>query len=184
MLSSALRNTVLTAVATCLAHAQIEVHSGTKITCRLEQTLSSATAGEGQPVQLTVTENVYVGNTLVSPQGSAVSGTIISAMPKRRIGPTGKLDFSIDKVRALDGQYIPVRYTINRRTGRQHARPHAMTAAFFLVDDGQGCDCESRPHGGCVCRSGPKRRHRGRSRWWTPSPVTPRCRAWPAASPR
>ena len=134
MLSSAIRNTVLTAVAASLAHAQIEVPSGTKITCRLEQTLSSATADEGQPVQMTVTENVYVGNTVVIPQGAGVVGTIISAVPKRRMGRTGKLDFSIDKVRAVDGQYIPVRYTINKKEGGSHGvRTGVLTAGAAIL---------------------------------------------------
>lgn len=134
MLRSALRNTVLTAVAASLAHAQIEIPSGTKVTCRLEQTLSSATADEGQPVQLTVTENVYVGNTVAIPQGAAVVGTIISAIPKRRMGRTGKLDFSIDKVRAVDGQYIPVRYTINKKEGGSHGvRTGVLTAGAAIL---------------------------------------------------
>ncbi|MCC6538982.1 MAG: PEGA domain-containing protein [Bryobacterales bacterium] len=134
MLNATLRNIVLTAVAASLAHAQIEIPSGTKVTCRLEQTLSSATADEGQPVQMTVTENVYVGNTVAIPQGAAVVGTIISAVPKRRMGRTGKLDFSIDTVRAVDGQYIPVRYTINKKEGGSHGvRTGVLTAGAAIL---------------------------------------------------
>ena len=33
------------------------------------------------------------------------------------MGRTGKLDFSIDKVRAADGEWIPLRYTMHKREG-------------------------------------------------------------------
>jgi hypothetical protein len=33
------------------------------------------------------------------------------------MGRTGKLDFSIDKVRVADGEYVPLRYTMQKREG-------------------------------------------------------------------
>lgn len=33
------------------------------------------------------------------------------------MGRTGKLDFSVDKVRAADGEYIPLRYTMQKKEG-------------------------------------------------------------------
>ena len=33
------------------------------------------------------------------------------------MGRTGKLDFSIDKVRAADGNFVPLRYTMQKREG-------------------------------------------------------------------
>jgi hypothetical protein len=95
----------------------ITVPNGTKISTRLEQMLSSATAEQGQQVQLTVTENVKIGDTVVIPQGAPVLGTIVLAQEKRRMGRTGKLDFSIDKVRVADGEYVPLRYTMQKREG-------------------------------------------------------------------
>jgi len=37
------------------------------------------------------------------------------------MGRAGKLDFSIDRVRALDGEWIPLRYTVNKKSGGSHA---------------------------------------------------------------
>ena len=96
----------------------IVVPSGTKVACRLEQTISSATADEGQQVQLAVTENVKVNDQIVIPQGSACVGTIVLATAKRSMGRSGKLDFSIDKVRIGDGDNVPLRYTMQKKSGK------------------------------------------------------------------
>lgn len=100
-----------------IGFGEVIIPNGTKITARLEQTISSATAEQGQQVQLSVTENVKVGDTVVIPQGAPVIGTIVMAQEKRRMGRTGKLDFSIDKVRVADGDFIPLRYTMQKREG-------------------------------------------------------------------
>lgn len=104
-------------VAGQLASAQMVVPSGTKISARLEQTISSATAEQGQQVQLSVTEAVKVNGVVAIPQGAPVIGTIVQAQEKRNMGRTGKLDFSVDKVRAADGEFIPLRYTMQKKEG-------------------------------------------------------------------
>jgi hypothetical protein len=111
---------VLAAMAN-VAIGQVLIPNGTKITCRLEQTISSATAEEGQPVQLTVTDPIRVNGVVVIPQGAPVMGTIVMAQEKRRMGRTGKLDFSIDKVRSADGEFIPLRYTMHKKEGGSKA---------------------------------------------------------------
>jgi hypothetical protein len=127
---------------------QIEIPDGTKVSCRLEQTISSATAEQGQQVQLSVTEQVKVGEVVVIPQGATVIGTVVEAQEKRRMGRTGKLDFSIDKVRAADNEYIPLRYSVTKRQGGSHAvSTGVMTAGaavlfwpaapFFLLRKGK-----------------------------------------------
>lgn len=130
-------------------HAQqLEIQDGTKVSCRLEQTISSATAEQGQQVQLSVTEDVKLNGTIVIPQGSTVIGTIVLAEEKRRMGRTGKLDFSIDKVRAVDGEYISLHYTLTKKEGGSHAvSTGVMTAGaavlfwpaapFFLLRKGK-----------------------------------------------
>lgn len=100
-----------------LSLAQITIPSGTKVTCRLEQSLSSATAQEGQAVNLSVTEDVRVNDVVVIRQGATVYGAVTMASEKRRMGRSGKLDFSIEKVRAADGEFIPLRYTPFKKSG-------------------------------------------------------------------
>lgn len=97
--------------------SEVIIPNGTKISARLEQTLTSATAEQGQQVQLSVTENVRVGDTIVIAQGAPAIGTVVLAQEKRSMGRTGKLDFSIDKVRVVDGDFVPLRYTMQKREG-------------------------------------------------------------------
>lgn len=127
-------NGIAVAVATCaIGSAQIVLPSGTKITCRLDQTISSATAEQGQPVQLSVTDAVRVNDVVVIPQGAAVVGTVVQAQEKRSMGRTGKLDFSIDKVRASDGEYIPLRYTMQKKEGGSKATSTGVITAGVAV---------------------------------------------------
>jgi hypothetical protein len=112
-----LRGALACVLSAGIGFGEVVIPNGTKISTRLEQTISSATAEQGQQVQLSVTENVKVGDTVVIPQGSQVLGTIVIAQEKRRMGRTGKLDFSIDKVRVADGDFVPLRYTMQKREG-------------------------------------------------------------------
>ena len=100
-----------------ISYGEVVIPSGTKVACRLEQAISSATADEGQQVQLSVTENVKVNDVIVIPQGSACVGAIVVASAKRSMGRSGKLDFSIDKVRVGDGDSVPLRYTMQKKAG-------------------------------------------------------------------
>lgn len=117
MKKSFLNCLALSFVAAGLCHSQVVIPSGTKVTTRLEQTISSASAQEGQSVNLSVTEDIRIDDVVVIPQGATVQGTIVMAQEKRRMGRSGKIDFSIDKVRAADGHFIPLRYTPYKKAG-------------------------------------------------------------------
>ena len=116
----------------CLA--QVTIPDGTKLRVRLEQPLSSATAEHGQSVELTVAEAVKVNDVVVIRDGARVTGTVTEAVPKRRMGRAGKLDFSIDRVSALDNQWIPLRYTLQKKAGESHAvRTGIITAGVAIA---------------------------------------------------
>lgn len=115
------------------AAAQTVVSDGTKIRVRLDQMISSATADQGQPVELSVTEPVYVNNQVVIPEGARVTGTVTEAHEKRRMGRAGKLDFSIDRVRGVDGGWIPLRYTITKKNGDSKAVTTGVLTAGAAV---------------------------------------------------
>jgi hypothetical protein len=116
-----------------LTAAQLVLPNGTKLTCRLEQTLSSATADEGQQVQLSVTEPVKVNGVVVIPQGAPVIGSIVLAEQKKSLGRAGKLDFSVDKVRAADGEYIPLRYTMHKKAGEGKGTSTGIMTAGAVI---------------------------------------------------
>jgi hypothetical protein len=109
--------------------AETILPEGTKIHVRLEQSISSATAEEGQHVELCVTDAVRVGDVVVIAEGAHVTGTIMQAHEKRRMGRAGRVDFSIDRVKAIDNQWIPLRYTVTRKSGQSHALSTGILAA-------------------------------------------------------
>ena len=49
------------------------------------------------------------------------------------MGRAGKLDFSIDRVRAIDGEWIPIRYTVNKASGGSHAVSTGVMTAGAAV---------------------------------------------------
>lgn len=116
-----------------LAAAQITIPDGTKLRVRLDQTISSATAEQGQAVELSITEAVRVNDQVVIPDGARVTGTVTMAQEKRHMGRAGKLDFSIDRVRAIDGEWIPIRYTVNKAAGGSHAVSTGVLTAGAAV---------------------------------------------------
>jgi hypothetical protein len=116
-----------------LAAAQITIPDGTKLRVRLDQTISSATAEQGQAVELSITEAVKLNDQVVIPDGARVTGTVTMAQEKRHMGRAGKLDFSIDRVRAVDGEWIPIRYTVNKAAGGSHAVSTGVLTAGAAV---------------------------------------------------
>src|ERR1700721_4522877 len=88
-----------------VVNAQITTPDGAKVRVRTSQMISSATAEQGQEVQFEVAEAIEVDSTVLIPEGAMVTGTVTEAHEKRRLGRGGKLDFSIDRVRAADGKW-------------------------------------------------------------------------------
>jgi len=122
---------ILLSVLSCSAQGVLP--EGTKLRVRLDQNISSATAEEGQIVELSVTDALKVGDTIVVPEGARVTGTITQAQEKRRMGRAGKLDFSIDRVKSADNQWIPLRYTVTKKSGQSHAVSTGILTAGAAV---------------------------------------------------
>lgn len=117
-----------------LSLAQVTLPEGTKLRVRLEQVVSSASAEEGQPVELTIADEVALNGTVLIKEGARVTGTITQAVGKRRMGRPGKLDFSIDRVAAADGQWVPIRYSLRKKSGDSHTiRTGIITAGVAVA---------------------------------------------------
>ena len=123
---------ILTAL-TGLSLAQVQIPDGTKIRLRLESPISSATAEEGQTVSFSVADPVRAGNAIVIAQGAGATGTVTLSQKRRRMGRTGKLDFSIDRVRAVDGQWIPVRYAVTKKDGGNRVMATGITTGILAA---------------------------------------------------
>lgn len=125
---------LLAMLSAMIATAQVVIPDGTRLRVRLDQSISSASADEGQIVELSVAEAIKVAEQIVIPEGARVTGTVTQAQERRRMGRAGKLDFSIDRVRAVDGEWVPLRYTLNKKNGESHAvRTGVITAGVAVV---------------------------------------------------
>jgi PEGA domain len=128
-----LKHMLVMPVLAAIASAQVVIPDGTKMRLRLDQTLSSATADEGQTVELSVAESVTVDGVTVVQEGSRATGTVVVAQEKRRMGRAGKLDFSVDRVRGVNGQWLPVRYTLTKKEGDSKAVSTGVITAGVAV---------------------------------------------------
>jgi hypothetical protein len=83
----------------------IIVPSGTTLTVRLEQALSSKTAQAGQTFLATTAQPVSVEGKSAIPTGSTVSGTVVSAKAKGKIKGAGELSLALTSITVLGHTY-------------------------------------------------------------------------------
>lgn len=103
---------LLTAFAAVPLMAQVlTIEDGTPVRLRLNRSVSSATAHEGDMVDFEVTEPVVARGLVVIPKGSIALGHVSKVRAKRRLGRAGELEISIDSVRVGDGGTASLRAT-------------------------------------------------------------------------
>jgi len=93
----------------------IKVSDATGVRLSLTEPLSSATNKEDDPVRFEVTEDVKVGDIVAIPKGSTAVGHIVDVEPRKRMGRAGKLNFSVDHVKAPDGTNVRLRASATRK---------------------------------------------------------------------
>jgi hypothetical protein len=93
----------------------LRVPDGTIIRLALLDSLSSATNEVDDPIHFEVTEDVKVGEVVAIPKGLSATGHVVEVEPKRRLGRAGKLNFSVDYVRAPDGTNLRLRASSVRK---------------------------------------------------------------------
>jgi hypothetical protein len=93
----------------------LRIADGTPVRLSLMDALSSATNQVDDPVHFEVTEDVKVGDVVAIPRGSTASGHVVEVQPKRRLGRAGKLNFSVDYVKAPDGTNVRLRASSTRQ---------------------------------------------------------------------
>lgn len=99
---------------TAVAGKAAKVPDGEKVRLLLMEEVSSATAQEGDRVNLTVAEDVKVGEDVIIAKGAAAAGKISHAKKKGMLGEGGKLTMSLDQVKCVDGQNVRIRATASR----------------------------------------------------------------------
>ncbi len=99
-----------------VAQTQVKIKTpdGEKVRLILMQDLSSSTAHEGDRVDLSVAEDIKVGENIIIAKGAVAEGRVAEVKKKRMLGQGGKLLMSIERVRAIDGQNLRLRATSGR----------------------------------------------------------------------
>jgi hypothetical protein len=89
------------------APAPIAIPAGTSITVRLQESLSSASAIPGERFEAVIDEPVAVGNEVVLPVGTFVSGHVTLARRSGRLRHPGELGLTLDTV-TVGQQQVPL----------------------------------------------------------------------------
>ena len=125
------------------SNSEIMITSGTRIPVIMSETISSDKKGgrrvnTGEVISLTVQTDVtdVDGNVLVK-QGTLVNGTITNSAKRKAAGTKGKLAFSVDFIKAVDGQSIPVNLKFEfegkSKTGVAVAAGALVAAPLLLI---------------------------------------------------
>lgn len=81
-----------------------KLSEGTEVSLQFAQDLSSATAMEGDPVLLTLTEDVRVGGVVVAKAGAKAFGEVTKAQKSGRLGKAGQLNMRFDYLKVGDAR--------------------------------------------------------------------------------
>ena len=101
--------------------------AGTEVRLEMRGQLSSAQARENQRVFLDVVEDVVLDGRVVITRGSTASGTVTRAQRRRGFGRNGRLDFTIDAVKAVDGRNIRLRTNRSHRGKDRYVKAGVVT---------------------------------------------------------
>ena len=105
---------------------------GTPVKLKLMRDLSSATEQPNATVDFEVLESVTIDEKVIIRPGAIALGTVTEAIPKRRMGKTGKLSVRLDSVRLLDGQSLPLD-AVNNAADASRVANVATTAALISM---------------------------------------------------
>ena len=117
--------------------------AGTRIAVVMTETISSDKKGGrkveiGEVISLRVQTDVtdIDGNVLVK-QGTLVNGTITNSVKRKAAGTKGKLSFSVDFIKSIDGQSVPVNlkydFAGQSKTGVAVAAGAVVAAPLLLI---------------------------------------------------
>jgi hypothetical protein len=97
------------------AETTVKIGDATVVRLSLMESISSATNTVDDMVHFEVTGDVMAGNAIAIPKGATAVGHVVEVEAKRRLGRAGKLNFSIDYVKAPDGSNVRLRASSARR---------------------------------------------------------------------
>jgi len=103
------------------ATAKLIIPSGTSITVRLQQRLSSASAMSGERFEAVIDEPIVVGDQVVIPAGAVAEGHVTVARHSGRLHHPGQLGLTLDRV-TVDNQVVLLNTSHVVARGGSHKR--------------------------------------------------------------
>jgi hypothetical protein len=93
----------------------VKIGDATAVRLSLMESISSATNTADDLVRFEVTDDVRAENAIAIPRGATAVGHVVEVEPRRRLGRAGKLNLSIDYVKAPDGSNVRLRASSARK---------------------------------------------------------------------
>jgi hypothetical protein len=112
-------------------YGQLMLPEGTPIKVKTLKELSSRKAQVGDIVYFRLVNNLQIDSITVIDSTTEVMGEVIEAGKARSLGRPGKLDFTIDNAKAVDGQNIRLRTTPKKMTGKDKTGGVVAAAVIF-----------------------------------------------------
>lgn len=104
----------------------------TVINVELIEELSSKKNHVDDDVSLETLDNIIINDVVVIPAGSLVSGKVTKCTGSGLFGRAGKLEFTINSVKSVNGVEIPLKYTEKREAGSDDGAV-AVAAAVSII---------------------------------------------------
>lgn len=108
------------------------VAEDTILRVRLTEEISSKTMHKGDKVPLVLQDNLIINGVVVIPEGTEVTGIVTKAKKNGMFGRSGKLEFSINSVRTINGIDIPLQYLIKKEAGSDGGAVAVATAVSLI----------------------------------------------------
>lgn len=93
----------------------IKIPDSTPVPLSLMDNLSSSTNDVDDQVHFEVMDDVKVGDVIAIPKSSTATGHVVESEGRKRMGRGGKLNFSVDYVKAPDGTNVRLRASSMRK---------------------------------------------------------------------
>ena len=110
----------------------VELREGNIVRLRLLEELSSKSAQVGDLVTLEVSETVESKGKVVLERGTRATGVVVESSGAKMAGKKGKLNFSIDYAKAVDGTNVRLR-SVTGGSGEGKSRTGGLIVAAYLV---------------------------------------------------
>lgn len=102
---------------TTIPKNHVYIPKDTILNVELTKELTSKTSHVGDIVPLKLIDNVIVNGVVVVPAGTSVDAKVTKATSSGMFGRAGKLEFTIDSIKSLNGITIPLKYTTIKEAG-------------------------------------------------------------------